>query len=295
MSRLIDSYSIDSFIEKKGIFLYTSVAFLEFTKSHLINALHFPSASLRNTRVLGQQCDCKENNGMIPVQLIDTKSLFTLIKNARLSKKYPICVYSEPGEDVLTATLVATTLYFCGFDVYYLNCYFKTLDPKYLTQDFISLKKVDEKLKFNINTISIDKTLKQCKKHCENTKILDVRPKTAYDGTSNFFKVNGHVPCALNLLWKKIFVPAPIETDVNYPSNVYKSKEEIEQLLNDIGIFGNNKIILYCFSSLELTSMLFAMLFILEWKNVYQMDGAFITYQYLNQICPLKYPVIKVQ
>jgi len=290
MSKLIDATNIDNFLNKKGLFLYTSVPFLEFTKSHIVNSLHFPSACIRNTRVLSQQLPDRQNNGMIPVQLIDTDSLFKLIRNARLSKKYPICVYSEPGEDVLTATLVATTLYFCGFDVYYLNYYYKSLDAKYLTQDFITLPKVDEQLNFKINTVSINKTLKL--KQIQNTKILDVRPVSAYDGTSKFFKVNGHVPGALNLLWKKIFVSQPTQTDPYFPSNIYKTKAEIEQLLNDIGITKYNTVILYCFSSLELTSMLFAMLFILEWKNVLQMDGAFITYQYLNQINSFKYPVI---
>ena len=131
----IDEKNIKNFVENKTKFLFTDTNYKDYTKEHLINSIHFPSACLRTSGFV-QSNICK-SNGIIPVQYIDDNCLMQLFRNCGLSRKDHICVYGGQDEDVYACIFVLYTLYKFGFNnIYYLNCDWKNLPKKYFTQEF---------------------------------------------------------------------------------------------------------------------------------------------------------------
>lgn len=287
---LVDEKNIKKFLEIGGKFLFTDTNYKDYTKGHLINSIHFPSACLRNTSF--NFSDVCINDGMLPVQYIDNESIIKLLINARLYKKDYICVYGGKDEDVYACIFVLYTLYKFGFTkIYYLNYDWKLLPQTYITLEFPMWKKYKEDV-FSIKNTSINPDeihhVLQTKKY----KVLDVRSLSDYEGKTSVWMVKGHIPTAFNIFWKSLFVASKESTDEQIPTQKFIGINELKQKFKKY-FSENDKIIVYCNTGSEGSVAFFIMKFLFGWKNVKLFEKSFGSYQYLHQICPEFYPIVK--
>jgi thiosulfate/3-mercaptopyruvate sulfurtransferase len=286
--KLIDLTNIDTFIKNGGKFLYTNSdagKWKTYMNKHIHNAIFFGAMSLRSSNTCPVD-NCKED-GILPVQQIDVKNINRMLKNSRLSKNDKICVYGDNNTKIEDTLFVYYTLNKFGLKMYYLNLDWTTLPDKYLTQEIPVYKKICERYKYSEHIINSEDVVKESYK--ENTKIIDVRPPTAYTGENKIFPINGHIPTADNLFWMKLMIPSSDPMVLVIPT--FQSKEYIENLLTTAGISKYNDIIVYCNSGSELTVMFFALTEILGWKKLKAYQGSWSVYQYLSSQCPNKYKV----
>lgn len=288
MNKLIDETNILSFILSGGKFVYAGENYANYTTSHILNAIHFPAAALRNTTIYPNTI--RGANALVPVQLNGDINIKSLLRNARLSTEDHICVYGEQDTDLLDAFFVIYVLQAYGFkNVSYLNTEFRSLNSQLLTQDYPIWEPVlCEDYSFIDNTI-------QAQEFALFNKLgqitpLDVRPPTLFAGLGGRFKVNGHAPNAVNVFWKRFFVP--VTTTPLFVSNKLKPIEEIEQILAENGFTSETNTVLTCNTGNEITADAFILIDLLGWKKVKLFSGSWNVYQYLHQVHPEQFPVV---
>ena len=286
----IDEKNIKNFVENKTKFLFTDTNYKDYTKEHLINSIHFPSACLRTSGFV-QSNICK-SNGIIPVQYIDDNCLMQLFRNCGLSRKDHICVYGGQDEDVYACIFVLYTLYKFGFNnIYYLNCDWKNLPKKYFTQEFPEWKH-NAGEKFIVRDLSFSPDDVYSLILSEKIKFLDVRSPSDYSGETGVWLVKGHIPGAYNIFWKDLFVKVENDKKELIPSQKFikfsEIKKKFEKFLNP-----NDNICVYCNTGSEGTIGIFVMKFLFGWKKAKLFEKSYGSYQYLHQICPDLYPIVK--
>ena len=180
---LIDEKNIKKFLDIGGKFLFTDVNYKDYTKGHILNSIHFPSACLRSTSF--NFSDICVNDGMLPVQYVDSESIIKLFKNARLYKKDYICVYGGIDEDVYACIFVLYTLYkFVFTKLYYLNYNWRLLSPIYITLEFPTWRKYKEDT-FSIKNTSVSPDDIYDILQTNKCKFLDVRSQSDYEGKTS--------------------------------------------------------------------------------------------------------------
>lgn len=289
-SYLIDDKNIKNFLKIGGKFLFTDVNYKDYTKGHILNSIHFPSASLRNTSF--NFSDICINDGMLPLQYIDSECIIKLFRNARLYKKDYICVYGGKDEDIYACIFVLYTLYKFGFTkIYYLNYNWNLLPQEYITLKFPTWKKYKDDI-FTIKNASVSPDdiyhLLETKKY----KFLDVRSKMDYEGKTGVWMVKGHIPTAFNIFWKSLFVESKENTNQEVPTQKFIDMNELKQKFKKY-FNENDKIIVYCNTGSEGSVAFFIMKLLFGWKNIKLFEKSFGSYQYLHQICPDYYPIVK--
>jgi 3-mercaptopyruvate sulfurtransferase SseA len=287
---LVDERNIKKFLEKSGKFLFTDVNYKDYTKGHIVNSIHFPSACLRSASFnFSEICI---NDGMLPVQYIDDISIIRLFQNARLYKKDHICIYGGVDEDVYASIFVIYTLYKFGFTrLYYLNCNWKKLPQVYITLEFPMWKKCKDDI-FTIKKISVDPDdmydILQKNKH----KLLDVRSPSDYAGETGVWAVKGHIPTAVNIFWKSLFVQSKNDKNETVPSQKLLDTKDLKRIFKEY-FNEDDKIIVYCNTGSEGSVAVFILKLLFGWKNIKLFEKSFGSYQYLHQICPDYYPIMK--
>lgn len=286
---LIDEKNIKKFLDIGGKFLFTDVNYKDYTKGHILNSIHFPSACLRSTSF--NFSDTCVNDGMLPVQYVDSESIIKLFKNARLYKKDYICVYGGMDEDVYACIFVLYTLYKFGFTkLYYLNYNWKLLSPTCITLEFPTWRKYKEDT-FSIKNISVSPDDIYDILQTNKCKFLDVRSPSDYEGKTGVWMVKGHIPTAFNIFWKKLFIQSKNDKKEEVPSqrfiDIHELKQKFKKYFNE-----NDKIIVYCNTGSEGSVAVFIMKFLFGWKNIKLFEKSFGSYQYLHQICPEFYPIV---
>jgi 3-mercaptopyruvate sulfurtransferase SseA len=284
---LIDDSNILSFLITGGKFIYAGENYTNYTTMHIINGIHLPSNVLRS--VSNYPSTIKDATALIPVQQISDENIIEIFKRARISINDDICVYSESDNNIIDAFFVIVTLQSWGFKkVSYLNMSYRNLNTQYLTQDYPTWPPVCEKYENNNNNIQVQE-FSLLNKLGKITP-LDIRSKISFDGLDKKFKINGHVPNAINIFWKKFFIPISITPLV--VSNKLIPLNEIEEILNNNGITSETDIVVTCNSGNEITATAFILITLLGWKKVRLFPGSWNVYQYFNQIDPINFPVI---
>lgn len=205
-------------------------------------------------------------------------------------------MYGGKDEDVYASIFVLYTLHKFGFTkIYYFNYDYKLLSPIYITLEFPAWKKYKEDI-FSIKTnISVNPDEIYGLLQTDKYKFLDVRSKTDYEGKTGVWLVKGHIPTAVNIFWKELFVATASEQDKNekIPSQTFIEISALKQKFKKY-FDENNKIIVYCNTGSEGSVAYFIMKILFGWKNVKLFEKSFGSYQYLHQICPNQYPIVKI-
>lgn len=283
----IDEQNLENFISEQGKFLFTDASYRIYVEKHLVNAIHFPNTIFRNTGFNSSNV-CK-NNGLIPLQNIDSDCISQLFNNCGLSIDDRICVYGGQDDDVYGCLFVYYQLFKFGFkNIYVLNCDWTKLPEKYLTRDFPFWYKSNNK--YNITSLDFDPddVVKISKNPHFN--ILDVRPPTDYRGETSVWQGKGHLPSAYNLFWKDVLVKDPV---TGKATQKFIPISEIRKKIKPFNFDPYNTVCCYCNTGSEGALMFFVFKILLEWDGPVKLfEKSFGNYQYLNSLSPEKFPIV---
>ena len=286
----IDEKNIKKFLELGGKFLFTDTNYKDFTKGHIINSIHFPSASLRTSRFVSSKL-CS-NNGIVPLQYVDDDSIQKMFMNTRIYKKDYICVYGGQDEDVYSSIFVLYTLYKYGYNkIYYLNCDWKLLHSKYITLEFPQWKPYKEDT-LNVKNLSFTPDEVYYLLQNKTCKFLDVRSNSDYEGKTGVWMIKGHIPTAYNIFWKELFINVENDKKEMIPSQKFLKINELKKKFTKF-FNKDDRIAVYCNTGSEGSVGIFVMKFLFGWEHIKLFEKSFGTYQYLHQICPDLYPIKK--
>ena len=94
------------------------------------------------------------------------------------------------------------------------------------------------------------------------------------------------------IFWKDLFVKVENDKKELIPSQKFikfsEIKKKFEKFLNP-----NDNICVYCNTGSEGTIGIFVMKFLFGWKKAKLFEKSYGSYQYLHQICPDLYPIVK--
>ena len=242
--------------ELKGLVNHPSVRIVDmrtslpdYLKSHIPNAvfLHFETLRI-------------PDNG-IPAQAPDRITLERLLgENVSVSNNMWIVLYSENSNP--NATYLAWTLDFLGHKkVGVLNGgWEKWVSENHpITQEYPSLapKKFFGK---PIGEALADKKWVQSHLSSKDVVIVDVRSPRQYSGEEGEEIRRGHIPGARNLFWETTLEGNEIKT--------WKTKENLQKLVSDMGIVRDKEIVVHCRTGREASHVYFTLKHVLGYPRV---------------------------
>jgi len=285
-SHFIDNTNINCFLEKKGKFLCVCDNIINYTTSHIVNSVLLSSKILKSAQypnlynIVG--------NSVTPNTNINISLLKEPLISLGLNVNDHICVYAFNNTFIEGCLFIWKYLVLSGFqNVYYFNYDWTKLDSKYFTQDYPKWNYI----KCDYEHLSISISLEEVNLLNQNNqaKIIDVRPANQFNGLTNFFKFNGHIPNAVNSPFLNLFV----KDGSGNVTPVYKSREEIQEIVDATGFTKNQNVIISCNTGSEIGVYIFALVNILDWsyENIRAYDGGWNLYQLAYQKDPLLYPI----
>ncbi len=233
-------------------------SFGDYLKGHLPGAVHMNDEALRGPL------------GGLPVQYWSAERLAGIFGDAGISLDSPVIVYSSL-DDPLAATMTAYALTQIGHDqVSIINGGFEAWAANHpTTREFPQIQR---------NTITPQEpTLSKIAYTdfadsigFDDFTFVDARPKRQYLGDVPIWIRNGHIPGAHSLDWTLL-------TD---PINKHRLKplDEIETMLEDLGVSDRDDIIIYCGTGREATLMMITLACELGWANVRLYEGSWTEY-----------------
>lgn len=102
---------------------------------------------------------------------------------------------------------------------------------------------------------------------------VDARPPEQYEGKTNIWRRNGHIPGAVNVFWKRL------TADDN--TSALRPRPEIEQVFASAGVTPDREVIVYCGTGREATLIYMYLTRELGFQNVRLFEGAWT--QYANE------------
>ncbi len=286
---LIDEKNIDKFLSIGGKFLYTDSDYYVWTTNHLVNSIHLSSDVFKITSTYPNTVP--GNDALLPAQQEDPEVISKILRKVRLSVNDHICVYCEIDKSITRSFYVINILQSYGFkNVYYLNTEYKNLDSKYLTKDYPKWRPVVEDYYYDNSKNLQAQEVAELNKLGKIT-IVDIRIPEQFNGIEKRFKINGHIPNSINIPWKQFFVP--IKTSPLVVSNKLIDISQINKILSDNKITQNSNIVITCNTGVEISILSFILKNLLSWNNYLLFKGSWNAYQYLYQLEPKQFPIIK--
>ena len=261
--------------EVKGLVNHPSVRIVDmrtslpdYLKSHIPNAvfLHFETLRI-------------PDNG-IPAQAPDRITLERLLgENVSVSNNMWIVLYSENSNP--NATYLAWTLDFLGHKkVGVLNGgWEKWVSENHpVTQEYPSLapKKFFGK---PIGEALADKKWLQSHLSSKDVVIVDVRSPRQYSGEEGEEIRRGHIPGARNLFWETTLEGNEIKT--------WKTKENLQKLVSDMGIVRDKEIVVHCRTGREASHVYFTLKHVLGYPRVRLYRGSWVEWS-ADRTLPVK-------
>jgi len=280
----IDNNNINEYLSEGGKFLGVVDSYQQYTSKHIINSSLINPYTFINSNYSFEQT-FTENTILPGYSSLDNINIINILKNSGINIDDNICIYPYNPTFINSALYILKILYTIGFkNIHYFNYDWTALDAIYYTQNYPEweYKEIPD-FKWEQIDLSVDTNFITTKNNINKLKLIDCRSPADYNGLTNNFKVNGHVPNAVNIFWQDLFVQS---------TSVFKSKSEIEQLLNNAGFSKDDKdIIIMSDSCLGTGTMFTALKFILDWNNIKIYDGSWNVYQTLYQVEPSLYPI----
>lgn len=112
-----------------------------------------------------------------------------------------------------------------------------------------------------------------------NGVIIDARSPNQYSGEEGEEIRRGHIPGAKNIFWETTLEGDEIK--------IWKKKEELEKLFNEVGITKDKEVIVYCRTGKEASHLYFTLKYILDFPNVRLYRGSWVEWS-ADQNLPVK-------
>lgn len=243
---------------------------LEYIDGHLPQAVNIADNNFRGP------------NGFLPVQYWETKKIASLLSKAGVGNNSKTLVYSD-GSNVLGATMVAYLLERSGAkDIAVLDGGFKGYkDAKQnVTKEFPRYKNGNFALKDNpsirISLAELEKLIGK-----PGVVIIDPRPPELFEGKTNLWVRNGHIPGAKNIPWPT-FTEANNADDALKNPHKLKSLDAIKKILADRNIKPSDDIIVSCSTGREATLQYVVLKHLLGYPKVRIYEGSWTEYSTTN-------------
>ncbi|MDP2693176.1 MAG: sulfurtransferase [bacterium] len=211
-----------------------------------------------------------EKPGEIKGLMKSPEDLAKILGKAGISQNNTIILYDE-GTQKYSSRVYWLLKYLGVKEVYLLH---KDIDAWRsarvpLTAAQTTLKATTFEVNINENLLATTDLVKTAP---NNSKIVivDARDTIEYNGTDG--KSKGHIPSAIHINYK----------DFVTESGAFKSKEEIQAIVEKAGIRSDKEVILYCQTSIRGAVSYFAFKNILGFENVKLYDGAVEEWQATN-------------
>ena len=284
-SNFINSKNIDYYLEKNCKFLCITNDWKSYTKNHIVNSIFFSYNSLVQSEY-SFLYNYAENT-LLPTLNVNNNNIILLLKYAGLNINDYICVYPHDDNYITDALFFYRVIYSFGFkNIYYLNELWTKLPNYYFTQTYPEWNYVESSYNYIDDSISANDIALQNANN--DLKLIDARSELDFNGVTNLFKVNGHIPNSKNVFWKDLFIHI---NDKITPT--FKSKEEIYKIITEkTGFNSSDTIALTCNNGKELSVLYFALKFILNWNNIQPFNGSWNLYQLLYQRNPSLFPIV---
>lgn len=239
---------------------------LEYIEGHLPQAVNIADNNFRGP------------NGFLPVQYWDSERIAQLFSNAGISNNDKIVVYSD-NTSILGATMVAYLLERSGAkDIAVLDGGYKGYKDanKAVVKEFPRYDQGQFTLKDNP---SIRVSLKELEPLIgkEGVVIIDPRPADLFEGKTNLWVRNGHIPGAKNIPWPT-FTEANNSDEALKNPHKLKSLDDIKQILASRNIKPTDDIIISCSTGREATLQYVVLKHLLGYPNVRIYEGSWTEY-----------------
>lgn len=243
---------------------------LEYIDGHLPQAVNIADNNFRGP------------NGFLPVQYWETKKIASLLSKAGVGNNSKTLVYSD-GSNVLGATMVAYLLERSGAkDIAVLDSGFKGYkDAKQnVTKEFPRYKNGNFALKDNpsirISLAELEKLIGK-----PGVVIIDPRPPELFEGKTNLWVRNGHIPGAKNIPWPTFTEANNADEALKNPHKL-KSLDAIKKILADRNIKPSDDIIVSCSTGREATLQYVVLKHLLGYPKVRIYEGSWTEYSTTN-------------
>lgn len=243
---------------------------LEYIDGHLPQAVNIADNNFRGP------------NGFLPVQYWETKKIASLLSKAGVGNNSKTLVYSD-GSNVLGATMVAYLLERSGAkDIAVLDGGFKGYkDAKQnVTKEFPRYKNGNFALKDNpsirISLAELEKLIGK-----PGVVIIDPRPPELFEGKTNLWVRNGHIPGAKNIPWPTFTEANNADEALKNPHKL-KSLDAIKKILAGRNIKPSDDIIVSCSTGREATLQYVVLKHLLGYPKVRIYEGSWTEYSTTN-------------
>ncbi len=239
---------------------------LEYIDGHIPKAVNIADNNFRGP------------NGFLPVQYWDGEKIVQLFAQAGISNDDKIAVYSD-GTNVLGATMVAYLLERSGAkDIAVVDGGYKGYKDgnKSVTKEFPRYNVGKFTLKDNS---SIRISLKELEPLIgkSDVVIIDPRPADLFEGKTNLWVRNGHIPGAKNIPWLTFTEANNADEALKNPHKL-KSLDDIKQILASRNIKPTDNIIVSCSTGREATLQYIVLKHLLGYPNVRIYEGSWTEY-----------------
>jgi thiosulfate/3-mercaptopyruvate sulfurtransferase len=208
-----------------------------------------------------------------PAAYVPSTMIEMVFSQAGLSNSLPVVIYGGNGRfsqqgDGLEQTMAAYTLARFGHrEIYILNGGIDSWIEADLALEK-SFPSVPQKTFISSlhNDLFYDYHQFREAKDKPNTVLIDVRPRTVYEGKSIWSKA-GHIPGARNLPWRLLMSHSN--------ANFLRPLHQINEIIQDMNISSSQSIILYCGTGREASSAFVVFKYVLNFSDVRIYEGSF--------------------
>lgn len=208
-----------------------------------------------------------------PAAYVPSTMIEIIFSQAGLSNTLPVVIYGGNGRfshqgDGLEQTMAAYTLARFGHqEIYLLNGGIEAwieadleLEKRFPTvQQKTFITSIQNDLFYNYHQF------KEAKEK-SSTVVIDVRPRTVYEGKSIWSKA-GHIPGARNLPWRLLMSHSN--------ANQLRPLHQINELVQEINVSSSQSVILYCGTGREASAAFIVFKYILNYPDVRIYEGSF--------------------
>lgn len=257
----VDAQWVKSNLDSSLLVLDIQPDIHDYIKEHIPGAVYFNENHFRAY---------KKN---LPALYTPQACIVQLLGQVGLSQNQPVLIYSSNGGfsekgDGLEQSMAAYSL--CRFGhspICILNGGLQSwIDAGFpLSKEFPLVQSTSIKLNIN-NDLQINYSQLLEKKDQSNTVLVDVRPRSVYQGEALWSKP-GHIPGAINLPWRML-------TAHNNP-RLIRSVNFISELAHSHNITADKSIILYCGTGREATTAFLIFKYLLNYPDVKIYEGSF--------------------
>ncbi len=233
-------------------------AYVPYFEGHCAGAAHFDAHALRGAR-----------DG-VPAQFRSNEDMAAIFGLAGVTPSNRVVVYAEGG-DILSSTMTMFALEKLGhLNSSLLDGGLESVKQSGLVSQAYPAGKPDKFPAFENLYCSVALEDVRAGLSSGDVFFVDARPTEQYEGKTNVWQRNGHIPGAVNVFWKRL------TTDEN--THRLRAREEMRSIFESAGATPEKEIVVYCGTGREASLLYMVLTRELRYPNVRLYEGGWTEY-----------------